>query len=505
MFYTIEEKSNMKAAKQRLNLYAHYYLLIYTLLPIVIIIACLLFLYKTAVSVFLQIKYGSQYLGLLNSQDAVWTTEDLSKSVIDVIVTVKCKRAPDLFIEEFKHRLQTRWLSDPTEYPKLTSTVENFLGYSFYLKGKFSVNSCVHIEYFAEDIIDVDYIQTYLTTRSKIGLPKNNKIPWEIFFILTKSGVYYNQLYMVLRLSHIIGDGASLINFFVNTILDQPVTTSLSIQPPLQKSALNTLTEKIETIIKAPAIQLYQNLIKEKDVNILHREKLSGERLFVGVVEKKANLINCVKRIKRKIPSTTFMEILLTAFSASLSNYFKKKGAIIPINISTVIPISPVGLSNYNMPTLTNQVSVAILNLPILTKPDSLLVRLNAVKGEVKILKKSLDYQVNSLLLSSVCSIIPSSLLNHLLNMDTFTMTLSNVPGISKVTILEGNEISDVVFFTPQRGTGGLGFTILTYDDRFQLGLSIDKSLISSRRDCQEILQNVFENILSLQKEVFRL
>ncbi|CAH1277821.1 unnamed protein product [Diabrotica balteata] len=379
-FYLIICCIPLKAAKQRLNLFAHYYVLIYILLPFIITIACLLFLYKTAVSVFLQIKYGSQYLGLLESQDAVWTTEDLSKSVIDVIVTIKCKKAPDLFIEEFKNRLQTKWLSRPKEYPKLTSTIENCLGYSFYLKGNFSVNSCVDTEYFAEDFIDIDYIQSYLTARSKKGLPKNNKIPWEIVFIPSKTTVYYNELYMVLRLSHIIGDGASLINFFVNTILDQPVTTSLSIQPSLQKSPINTLREKIETIIKAPAIQLYQHLIKEKDVNILHRQKLSGERLFVGVSEKKANLINCVKRIKRKIPSTTFMEILLTAFSASLNDYFKK---------------------------------------------------------------------VNSLLLSSVCSIIPSGVLNHLLNMDTFTMTLSNVPGISKVTVLKGNEISDVVFLHP--------------------------------------------------------
>lgn len=47
----------------------------------------------------------------------------------------------------------------------------------------------------------------------------------------------------------------------------------------------------------------------------------------------------------------------------------------------------------------------------------------------------------------------------------------------------------------------GLGFSILTYNDRFQLGMIVDKSLISSENDAQMIIDNINQNILKICKQ----
>lgn len=49
----------------------------------------------------------------------------------------------------------------------------------------------------------------------------------------------------------------------------------------------------------------------------------------------------------------------------------------------------------------------------------------------------------------------------------------------------------------------GVGFSTLTYDDRFQLGLSVDKSIIESKNEAQQIIDDVLEYIKLLHVEIY--
>lgn len=49
----------------------------------------------------------------------------------------------------------------------------------------------------------------------------------------------------------------------------------------------------------------------------------------------------------------------------------------------------------------------------------------------------------------------------------------------------------------------GVGFSTLTYDDRFQLGLSVDKSIIESKNEVQQIIDDVLKYIKLLHVEIY--
>ena len=48
----------------------------------------------------------------------------------------------------------------------------------------------------------------------------------------------------------------------------------------------------------------------------------------------------------------------------------------------------------------------------------------------------------------------------------------------------------------------GVGLSILTYDGRFQLGLIMDKALVQSQKDADQILKNIFKYLDELYEEL---
>ncbi|CAG9856715.1 unnamed protein product [Phyllotreta striolata] len=452
------------------------YAVICIFVPIFAISTILCHIFKTSVSFYLRLKYKSDFKGLLLGSDAVWATEGVPRSIINVILKIKTRENSDLreFETNLKCFLQTTFFDNAESHPKLTCALHRFLGYNFLVKSNFPVEECVTS---CNEFKDVYH---FLTNNPYKHLPRDNRVLWEVILFELNRG----EIAILFRVSHIIGDGASLIQLFINTFTDSTIEYPFSNRPFKERSLLNT----VKTLCDLPTNVIYKNLLRTRDINALHPSILSGKKLFASAVEEEnRRLIEAVKAVKR-ITQVSFMDVLLTAVSASFCKHFRKTSRVLPRYVTSAVPAF--GIEVGESGGLKNRFSIALLKIPILIESNSLLERLRKVKVEFDALKMSNDYQVNSLLLSIFSGLIPSPVLKRLLNMDSFTMTLSNMPGIPRMSILNGNLVSDVVFFTPQRGTAGVGITALTYDNRFQLGLSVDEAIVSSVEECREILDD---------------
>nr|CAI5822518.1 unnamed protein product [Callosobruchus analis] len=122
-------------------------------------------------------------------------------------------------------------------------------------------------------------------------------------------------------------------------------------------------------------------------------------------------------------------------------------------------------------PILRNNFSLAVLHLPLFEISEDSYSQIELVEKYWKDVKEKPDFL--------------------LLRADKITMSISNVPGMPKVKILGGQQLEKLVFFTPHRDTTGVGFTITTYNNKFQMGLMIDKVFNCSKEEAQSLVDNL--------------
>lgn len=144
----------------------------------------------------------------------------------------------------------------------------------------------------------------------------------------------------------------------------------------------------------------------------------------------------------------------------------------IPDFVTTAIPVICCK-DDFLKPKLQNNFAMAMLDLPINIGVNSMLQRLTAIKKQTSMLKKSNDIevyylktfnshfysfiylQINYLLVNKLSELFPHIALKHGLKANNLTLTISNVPGLPQISMMNGSKILDVVFFTPHRGNTG--------------------------------------------------
>ncbi|KAJ8944329.1 hypothetical protein NQ318_016136, partial [Aromia moschata] len=216
---------------------------------------------------------------------------------------------------------------------------------------------------------------------------------------------------VMLRFSHIVGDGLALTNFFLRSLSNnfhelnidfERATRSNKINSNNKnascywiklKSLLTTISNNIDSILMAPAIILYETYLRKEDSNALHNCRLSGDKILVSAMEGEKRLLPLVKKIKNSMPSATFSDVVLTGISGSLNKYFENTSSFAP-NFATAVLTRLLSPPNMNeRPILQNQFSVALLDLPVLVKSNSMVDRLGAVMKHTYKLRKSHDWQ----------------------------------------------------------------------------------------------------------------
>lgn len=102
--------------------------------------------------------------------------------------------------------------------------------------------------------------------------------------------------------------------------------------------------------------------------------------------------------------------------------------------------------------------------------------------------------------MSFLTPLLPDNILSTLIESVHSTIAVSNLPGPQTCIFINGYRISNMTFWLPNRGSTGIGISILSYDYKLQLGLIADRAVISNQADAQQILDNAVDEIRQMAR-----
>jgi hypothetical protein len=78
------------------------------------------------------------------------------------------------------------------------------------------------------------------------------------------------------------------------------------------------------------------------------------------------------------------------------------------------------------------------------------------------------------------------------------TAVMTNVPGAQQLRYLAGQSIDQQMVWVPQAGDIGMGVSILSYNQRVQLGVITDKGMVDDPQNIVDRFADEFEKLLWL-------
>lgn len=258
---------------------------------------------------------------------------------------------------------------------------------------------------------------------------------------------------------------------------------------------------------------LMEQAIRSMDKNSLHGSKLTGEKIITYWSEDdyrnttQERLLTKIKEI-RHITGARFVEVWLAALSSSLHKYLLRVDQVPPDSLTVVLPIK---MENPKDKTyLRNDISVGLLPLCIsgingqvftnLDEDSRTSERLRDIMKLNNRLKEDLDYLINFWVMKFLSAILPEKLLRPLLESHS-TMVFSNLPGCQKVCVA-GYPVKNIIFWIPNRSYTGIGCSLFTYNELFNLSIVADKALVKDERVFAKILGNTIYEIDKLHESL---
>lgn len=285
----------------------------------------------------------------MNAIDSVWAIEDDNAlSVINVISIVEQNTKNKSIIENLRLTVSSKLLGSNSICPKMMYTRSFHMGYYFWSKNSnIEINKYIRPIAFDENennFVTEDELQTYVSEISNKELPYDNGACWEIL-VSNKPLEDTNTFPVLFRIHHSLGDGVALLKLLLNTIgCDKPKPREYSRCDKCEtffkalayfmdlftfKNTFEILSYGIIYVINSVVMlmkipqSLLNQVLRPPDSNILHDSPLSGKKIITWICEdKKSNILQKIKYLKKRIPGTTFSELILTSLSASYNNYF---------------------------------------------------------------------------------------------------------------------------------------------------------------------------------------
>lgn len=210
-----------------------------------------------------------------------------------------------------------------------------------------------------------------------------------------------------------------------------------------------------------------------------------------------------MKLLKRQFSGARFSNILLTALSKSLRDFFVRKNYEMPKDMTVVIPARLYnGKENLSSLKMENKFSVALQTLPIdLSQVDE---RIGQIRMYSDIVVSSPDYQINYFMMSVVAAIFPDWILKVILNSKHSTMAISNLPGPNFTIKINGLTFNSVGFFIPNIGQTAVGLTILSYDNKLHFGMMADEAAIESEEDLGMIINGMIGELYGMAENYLK-
>ncbi|VEN40300.1 unnamed protein product [Callosobruchus maculatus] len=492
-------------------------------IPIVIVIGTIwlaFVIFRQLLSILLKIWYGKRFGGMMSAADAIWMSKRESSPVIHALVVYKSKiKTADEFsahIHEYARRL---FLDDnPNTHTKINGIHKSFLGYTYYLNDMLTENDCHTV--LNLDSIDKDYLEDsdlsdILDDCNKMPLPYKNKALWEVVTLskpLKPDGDAHKYV-VIFRVNHAFGDGLSAIYYLFHYIADKRADFVKDMSELVKKFGVGEDSDRgimkklkyffrICYCIACAPIVVFNEQGFRKYTNSLHGPKLSGEKHFVYSTEHPdEHLMEAIRQIKKGVPRATFTGIIATGISRALQTYFITNCKEIPELVigGTVALLSLPNLNGY--PKLENNVCLGPVVLPMLRGRVSIQEQLKEVSEQIELLRDTPYFMVKYLLTVFFIGYFPSPITKFCLDQEvSATFSLSNIPGFPDTPSF-GQETKDFYFFTPNLQRIGVGFCVLTYQDKLRIGLVVDKVLVPQKEAVQDLVDNVIKELRLMYEE----
>ncbi|CAG9806865.1 unnamed protein product [Chironomus riparius] len=475
--------------------------------PLIFLIVTSFKLYRAYVSKCLKENKSTGFKGFLVGEDTFWVCEDdNAKAVINVLAFVSCRgeNMHENLLTSIRDRIYSK-LMLPNTFPKMFYRKKrDESGYFYWTDENYlTINEYVRFMNDSNDIfISDDDFKEQMSSICNQSLPADHSALWEC--LVSRQAIQYDdgiKYPVIFRVHHSVGDGVALLRLFLEALADKE-DVDIDENPVLTQTdnSFNTkfmrFLSTVVTCIKSPSV-LCSQMQKQIDINKIHPSKLSGNKKINWIYESSNNdnystpLLTVVKLLKRKFPGSRFSNILLSALSKSLRDYFMYKNSEVPKDMTVVMPARIC----HESPTLKlrNRFSVAMQTIPIDVSRTT--ERVERVRRNSDVVIASPDYQVNYFLISVVAGIFPDWVLKNIINSKHATMAVSNLPGPNFSLKINGFAFESVGFFIPNVGQTACGITILSYNNKLHFGAIADENSVESVEDLGMILDGMVNEL----------
>ncbi|CAG9860631.1 unnamed protein product [Phyllotreta striolata] len=490
------------------------YMISALLMPLFLFLSVFFYVFRFLLAVYLKIRYGEKFIGLIKGGDSLWSLGKPNESTITILLAASLKNEElPTFIDGVKEKITTEILNKKEKIPKLTSSVHCLMGYGYLLR-----NNCK-----AEEIVSTIKIDenSDISSDELIGdissrqLPFNNRFPWELVAIdaptswKIEQNISENHCMLVLRIHHIIGDGMSVATALVKIFSDKPVDfakyaiESIKYSEPVKPPTYVRILLFLHQLMLTPGYIFLNKLFLSDAKNgekIFEPSPLSSKKYVYTASDIDGSIMETVKRIKKNIGNATFIEIMLTALSKSLNNYFDKAEDQKPDILVQALPFITSMPNSSEYAELSNNISILRCPIPVIVNSESFTVRLNKVKEYLRNSRNIIDTQVRQFGWNHLAGLWPGHVILPSEKWET-AMIVSNIPGCPRFTSV-GHEMEHIYFYPPQVKAIGMFCTFFTYDNKLQICITINESALKSRIHYKNIANDIIDAIKNFDEQI---
>ncbi|KAF2889491.1 hypothetical protein ILUMI_16682, partial [Ignelater luminosus] len=232
-----------------------------------------------------------------------------------------------------------------TSLKKFQAQILNSFGYPYLVKQKFNFSKdCVQKMKTldcAKKRVDKQQFYELLNYYCNAPVPENGKQLCQIL-VGTQPVNWKNDDFdyypIIAKIHHAVADGVSLLKMMVAITADKLEVSKKPLNSVKQDKGSSFVNKQLKRFIDGlerikmvfviiclhPSLLVTYFTYKAKDDNIFYNTSLTQKTLLGINSEKGTAYVEKIKKIKEKLPGTAFPTILIAAFSASLSDYFKK-------------------------------------------------------------------------------------------------------------------------------------------------------------------------------------
>ncbi|XP_065159896.1 uncharacterized protein [Atheta coriaria] len=355
-------------------------------------------------------------------------------------------------------------------------------------------------------------LQDYVNKFFGSPMPRNNELAFDMALCTTpieddENTEGLKTYAFFFRVKHALGDGLVFYNLLSNAF-----TTPCEANESYVKK-LTQPNEKIDKLKECAShvINVHQGPTFDRQLIWSENTLTSGQ-----FVSREEDCIWKIREVRKCFPGVTFLNVVIAAYTASLADYFKKYiPDNIPANINIACPLQlNVGriqrmLTQGGKNDFDNDFSAFQLVCPVVVDKntgESLIQRLMLVQAEFERVFKSFDIISMYITFKVFLNILPLPMVKIFCHRLFFATMFSCIPGGPKREFFNGAKIKCPTFYIPLQHALGIGVSILTYDDKMQVGFSLDATKFDSQ-DKIDMLINGFFNYIDLiyQESVKRL